>query len=143
MARFLPWGLGGGLLVFVLDFPFHQYLAPMLFTEYPAHDYPSRVPSGAMMLELLATYFFQLTTFCYLFLRVYPQRGMKNALWFGTWLGFWVLIPNMQIFVAEKNYTWHMLIIQVPEGMILTIIMMFYFQLVYRPRNAAVLAAAE
>jgi hypothetical protein len=143
MSRFLPWGLGGGLLVFVLDFPFHQYLAPMLFNEYPAHDYPMRTPDGAMLLELLATYFFQLATFCYLFLRVYPQRGMKNALWFGTWLGFWVLIPNMQIFVAEDKYTWHMLYIQVPEGMILTIIMMFYFELVYRPKPALRLAAAE
>jgi len=49
----------------------------------------------------------------------------------------------MQIFVAEDKYTWHMLYIQVPEGMILTIIMMFYFELVYRPKPALRLAAAE
>jgi hypothetical protein len=68
---------------------------------------------------------------------------MMNALWFGTWLGFWVLIPNMQIFVAEREYTSFMLFIQVPEGMILTIIMMAYFALVYRPKQTASLAAAE
>ena len=137
MSRFIPFGIGGAVLVFVLDYPFHQYLAPMLFDEYPAHDYPSRIPDGAMMAELFATYLYQLSCFCYLFLRIYPQRGMGSALWFGTWLGFWVLIPNAQIFVAEDKYTWHMLSIQFPEAMILTIIMMFYFELAYRPRLSA------
>jgi hypothetical protein len=88
----------------------------MLFTEYPAHDYPSRVPDGAMMGELFATYLYQLSCFCYLFLRIYPQRGLANAPYFGVWLGIWVLIPNMQIFVAEDRYTWHMLAIQIPSS---------------------------
>ncbi len=142
-ARFLPWGLGGAVLVFVLDFPFHQYLAPMLFSEYPAHDYPSRVPDAAKLAELFVTYLYQLTCFCYLFLRIYPRRGMGPALWFGTWLGFWVLIPNAQIFVAEDKYTWHMLAIQFPEAMVLTIIMMFYFEMAYRSKRALRHATAE
>ena len=142
-ARFLPWGLGGAVLVFVLDYPFHQYLAPMLFNEYPAHDYPQRAPETARMIELFATYLYQLTCFCYLYLRIYPRRSMGNALWFGAWLGFWVLIPNAQIFVAEDKYTWHMLAIQFPEGMILTVIMMFYFELAYRPRGSVGYATAE
>ena len=142
-ARFLPWGLGGAVLVFVLDFPFHQYLAPALFTEYPAHDYPSRTPDAAKLIELFVTYLYQLTCFCYLFLRIYPRRGMGSALWFGAWLGFWVLIPNAQIFVAEDKYTWHMLSIQFPEAMILTIIMMFYFELAYRPNPLLRHSAAE
>jgi hypothetical protein len=142
-GKFLPWGIGGAVLVFVLDLPFHQMLAPMLFgDQYPNPAFPSRQPDGAMLGELAFTYLYQLTCFCYLYLRIYPQRTMANALWFGTWLGFWVLIPNMQIFVAEREYTWFMLLIQVPEGMILTIIMMFYFSLVYRPKQTASLAAA-
>jgi hypothetical protein len=143
-GKFLPWGIGGAVLVFVLDLPFHQMLAPMLFgDQYPNPAFPSRQPDGAMLGELAFTYLYQLTCFCYLYLRIYPQRTMGNALWFGTWLGFWVLIPNMQIFVAEREYTSFMLFIQVPEGMILTIIMMFYFQLVYRPKPAVALATAE
>jgi hypothetical protein len=144
-GRFLPWGIGGAVLVFVLDLPFHQMLAPMLFgDQYPNPAFPHRDhPEAARMVELAITYLYQLTCFCYLYLRIYPQRTMANALWFGTWLGFWVLIPNMQIFVAEREYTWFMLLIQVPEGMILTIIMMFYFSLVYRPKQTVSLAAAE
>lgn len=142
-ARFLPWGLGGAVLVFVLDLPFHQFLAPHLFTEYPAHDYPHRNPDTAKLIELLGTYLYQLTCFCYLFLRIYPRRGLGSALWCGTWLGFWVMIPNSQIFVAEDKYTWHMLAIQYPEAMVLTIIMMFYFELAYRPKPSLRHASAE
>jgi len=143
-GKFVWWGLGGAVLVFVLDYPFHKYLAPMLFgDQYPNPNFPSRAPDAWMLVELAGTYLYQLTCFSYLYLRMYPQRTMNNALWFGTWLGFWVLIPNMQIFVAEREYTSFMLFIQVPEGMILTIIMMAYFALVYRPKQTATLAAAE
>jgi len=144
---FIPLGLAMAVLVFVLDLPFHQILAPKIFTEYPAHDYPSRKPDTAQLLTLAATYLFQLSTFCYLFLRVYPRRGFANALWFGAWFGVWVVIPNMQMFVAMDKYTAHMLIIQVPEGAILTTIMMAIFEplygLVTRPKASGRLAAAE
>ena len=46
----------------------------------------------------------------------------------------WVVIPNMQFFVGLDKYTWHMLAIQVPEGAILTMIMMAFFAWGYRPR---------
>jgi len=95
------------------------------------------------MIELLATYFYQLTCFCYVYLRMYPRRSMASALWCGVWLGFWVMIPNSQIFVAEDKYTWHMLAIQYPEAMILTVIMMVYFELAYRPRRSVGYATAE
>jgi hypothetical protein len=145
---FVPLGLAMAVLVFVLDLPFHQILAPKLFTEYPAHDFPSRKPDTAQFLTLAATYLFQLSTFCYLFLRVYPQRGFANALWFGAWLGVWVVIPNMQMFVAMDKYTVEMLVIQVPEGAILTMIMMAVFEPLYRfvtrsKSEGAKLAAAE
>jgi len=146
-GRFIPLGLAMAVLVFVLDLPFHQILAPKIFTEYPAHDFPMRKPDSAQLMTLAATYLFQLSTFCYLFLRVYPQRGFGNAIWFGAWLGVWVVIPNMQMFVAMDKYTAHMLIIQVPEGAILTMIMMAVFEplyrLVTRPKAASGLAAAE
>ena len=129
---FIPLGLAMAVLVFVLDLPFHQILAPKIFTEYPAHDFPMRTPDGAQLSVLVATYLFQLSTFCYLFLRVYPQRGFGNAIWFGAWLGVWVVIPNMQMFVAMDKYTVEMLVIQVPEGAILTTIMMAVFEPLYR-----------
>lgn len=144
--RFLIFGILSAILVFVLDIAFHQHLAQVLFDEYPAHDFPQRAPEEALKLMpwLLLTYLFQLSIFCYLFLRVYPRRGMGNAIWFGAWLGVWVVIPNMQFFVGLDKYTWHMLIIQVPEGAILTMIMMVFFEWAYRPKaHAASLAAAE
>ncbi len=143
--RFLIMGILSAILVFVLDLSFHQHLAQVIFTEYPAHDFPQRAEVGMdLMAWLFLTYVFQLSIFCYMFLRTYPGRGMGNALWFGAWLGVWVVIPNMQFFVALDKYTWKMLIIQVPEGAILTVIMMGFFEWAYRPRaHSGSLAAAE
>jgi hypothetical protein len=144
--RFLLFGILSALLVFGLDLPFHMFLAPHIFTEYPAHDFPQRPPEESLKLMwfLLLTYLFQLSFFCYTFLRVYPRRGMGNAIWYGAWLGVWVVIPNMQFFVGLDKYTWHMLAIQIPEGAILTMIMMAFFEWAYRPKmGAAALAAAE
>jgi hypothetical protein len=143
-GRFLLWGTASAVLVFALDVPFHQYLAPHIFTEYPAHDYPQRPPAevAGLFWFLALTYLFQLNFFCYTYLRVYPMRGMGNAIWYGGWLGVWVVIPNMQFFVGLDKYTWHMLAIQVPEGAILTTIMMLFFEALYRPKIRAVLAAA-
>jgi len=143
--RFLVLGLASAILVFALDIPFHQFLAPKIFTEYPAHDYPQRTAQEmkALMPFMLLTYLFQLSFFCYTFLRVYPMRGMGNAIWYGAWLGVWVVIPNMQFFVGLDKYTWHMLAIQVPEGAILTMIMMAFFELAYRPKNRTTLTEAH
>ena len=108
--RFLIFGLLSAILVFVLDIAFHQHLAQVIFDEYPAHDFPQRAPEDAMRLIpwLFLTYLFQLSIFCYLFTRVYPLRGMGNAIWFGAWLGVWVLIPNMQFFVGLMvPHFWH------------------------------------
>jgi hypothetical protein len=35
------------------------------------------------------------------------------------------------------KYSWEMLIVQVPEGAILTVIMLIFFELFYRPKAAA------
>ncbi len=145
-TRLLIFGTLSAILVFALDIPFHQYLAPKIFTEYPAHDFPHRDPADSAKLVpwLFLTYLMQLNFFCYTFTRVYPRRGLGSAIWYGAWLGVWVVIPNMQFFVGLDKYTWHMLVIQVPEGAILTMIMMAFFELAYRPRaTAGRLAAAE
>jgi len=144
--RFLLLGIVSALLVFGLDLPFHMFLAPKIFTEYPAHDFPQRPPGESLPLVpfLFLTYLFQLSFFCYTYLRVYPRRGMGSAIWYGAWLGVWVVIPNMQFFVGLDKYTWHMLAIQIPEGAILTMIMMAFFEWAYRPKVGAVsLATAE
>ena len=143
--RFLMVGAASAVLVFVLDIAFHLHLAQKIFSEYPAHDFPQRDPaeSAKLMPFLFLTYLLQLGTFCYLFTRVYPRRGMASALWFGAWLGVWVVIPNMQFFVGLDKYTWRMLLIQIPEGAILTVIMMAFFEWGYRPKaGAGRLAAA-
>ena len=143
--RFLVFGILSAILVFVLDISFHQHLAQVIFTEYPAHDFPHREHVGLGLLGwLFLTYLFQLGIFCYMFPRIYPSRGMGNAIWYGVWLGVWVVIPNMQFFVGLDKYTWKMLIIQVPEGAILTVIMMIFFEWAYRPKvRARAFAAAE
>jgi len=57
------------------------------------------------------------------------------------------VIPNMQMFAAMDKYTVKMLLIQVPEGAILTMIMMAVFEPTYRllTRSTAAsgLASAE
>ena len=144
-TRFLLMGTASALLVFALDLTFHKYLAPSIFTDYPAHDYPQRSAAemARLMWFLLLTYLLQLNFFCYTYLRVYPMRGVGNAIWYGAWLGMWVVIPNMQFFVGLDKYTWHMLAIQVPEGAILTMIMMAFFEWRYHPRSQAALAEAH
>ncbi len=141
--RFLVIGALSSILVFVLDIAFHVHLAQVLFSEYPAHDFPQRPAEEAakLMPWLFLTYLVQLSTFAYLFTRVYPRRGMGNAIWFGAWLGVWVVIPNMQFFVGLDKYTWKMLIIQVPEGAILTMIMMVFFEWAYRPKAGGLVTA--
>jgi hypothetical protein len=144
--RFLIFGGLGAVLVFLLDISFHQHLAQVLFDEYPAHDFPRRPPDEAVSLLpwLFVTYLVQLSLFCFLFVRIYPRRGMGSAIWFGAWLGLWVVIPNMEFFVGLDKFTWHMLAIQVPEGMSLTIMLMIFFEWAYRPkpRRAGLAAAA-
>jgi len=78
---------------------------PRFFTEYPAHDYPQRSPEEVKSLFgfLFLTYLLQLSFFCYTFLRVYPRRGMGSAIWYGAWLGVWVVIPNMQFFRRARQ----------------------------------------
>jgi hypothetical protein len=143
-GKFIPWALGGAVLVFVLDLPAHQILLPRLFSGYPASDYPHRATAEApRYLALLATYLYQLSFFSYLYLRFYRNRSLGAAVWFGAWMGFWILIPNAQIFSIEDKFTWRMLSIQFVEGMILMMIMMFYFELAYRPKQSPRFATAE
>ncbi|WP_157217381.1 hypothetical protein [Flavisphingomonas formosensis] len=135
-ARFLIVTIIASILIFVLDIAFHQHLAPVLFGDYPAADYPSRPPADIMPLLpfLFLTYLLQMPMFCYLFLRVYPGRGMGPAIWWGIWGGFFVVIPNMQFFVAVDHTTWKMLILQVIEGIALMILLTAIFEIAYRPK---------
>lgn len=135
-VRFLVVTVLASVMIFVLDIAFHQRLAPVLFGDYPAAGYPSRAPAEVMPLIpfLFVTYLLQMTAFCYLFLRLYPGRGLGKALWWGIWGGFFVVIPNMQFFVAVAHTTWSMLIIQVIEGMVLMALLTCVFEIAYRPK---------
>ena len=135
--RFLIVTVLASILIFVLDIAFHQHLAPILFGDYPAADYPSRPAAGVMPLLpfLFLTYVLQMPIFCYLFLRLYPGRGIGPAIWWGIWGGFFVVIPNMQFFVAVDHTTWKMLILQVIEGIFLMTLLTFLFEIAYRPKR--------
>jgi hypothetical protein len=139
-SRYLLFGALGATLIFVLDLPFHAFVAPKLFTEYPAHDFPQRpmAETQALLPWLFLVYLVQLTILCYVYLRACPRRRMAGALWFGAWIGLWIAIPNMQFFVGLDKYTWHMLAIQIPEGMILPMILLAFFEWTYRPKTVAV-----
>lgn len=144
--RFLVLCVVGAVTISIIDLAFHGTVAPKLFPGiYPPADFPQRAPEETMPLLpfLLATYPVQLTMFCYMYLRLYPQRGMNNALWWGVWGAVFVFIPNLQIFVSLDHYTWTMLGIQLVEGIILPVMMTVYFELVFRPKpGGARLAAA-
>jgi len=135
-ARFLIVTALTAIMIFVLDIAFHSTLAAPLFGGYPAVDYPSRPQAEIMPLLpfLFVTYILQITAFCYLFLRLYPGRGLRKAAWWGIWGGFFVVIPNMQFFVAVDHTTWKMLTIQVIEGIVLMVLVTCIFEIAYRPK---------
>ena len=121
----------------MVDLAFHGTMAPRLFPGvYPPTDYPQRdlVEAASMVPFLLSAYVFQIGIFFYLFLRIYPDRGWNNAIWWGIWGSLFLYIPDAQIFVSEDKYTWTMLGIQLVEGVVLPLIMILTFELVFRPR---------
>ncbi len=139
-VRFIPTAIVVSLVIAMVDLAFHGTVAPRLFPGvYPPADYPHRDPteSASMIPFLLTAYVFQIGIFFYLFLRIYPERGWGNAVWWGIWGSLFLYIPDAQIFVSEDKYTWTMLGIQLVEGVVLPLIMILTFQLVFRPRTRA------
>jgi hypothetical protein len=145
VPRFLIWAAVGATLIFVLDIAFHALAAPKLFTDYPAHDFPRRpaAETQALMSWLFAVYLVQLTAFCFVYLRIYSARSMASAVRFAVWLALWVFIPNCQFFVGLDKYTVNMLAIQLPEAIVITVLLMVFFEATYRPKAPRTLAAAE
>jgi len=145
-TRFLTVSIVGSLLICFIDLAFHGTVAPKMFPGiYPSPDFPNRPQeeSARLVPFLVSTYVVQLTMFCYMFLRMYPGRGMGTAVWWGVWGALFVFIPNLQIFVSLRGYTWTMLGIQVVEGVALPVMMIVFFELLYRPkRRPAELALA-
>lgn len=129
--RFLIVSALASILIFVLDITFHTQMASTLYTGYPQRP-PAEVTP--LMPFLFATYVVQMTIFCYLFLRLYPGRGLGRAVWWGLWGGLFVVIPNMQFFVAIAGTSWTMLWAQVVEGIALMVLVVAVFELGYRPR---------
>ena len=139
-GRFFAVAVSGAMLIFVIDIAFHGTVAPKLFPGiYPSPDYPHRPveESKALLPFLCQTYIVQLTMFCYMYLRMYPERGFASAVWWGVWGALFVFIPNMQIFVTMRGYTWTMLGIQVVEGVALPVMMIAWFEALYRPKARA------
>jgi hypothetical protein len=140
-VRFIPTAIVVSLVIAMVDLAFHGTVAPRLFPGvYPPADYPQRDPAEAasMVPFLLSAYVFQIGLFFYLFLRIYPERGWGNAVWWGIWGSLFLYIPDAQIFVSEDKYTWTMLGIQLIEGVILPLVMILTFELVFRPRAGRV-----
>src|SRR5665213_1287027 len=108
--RFLIVAVLAAILIFVLDLAFHTSMASSLYVGYPQRPSAEVTP---LMPFLFATYIVQMTAFCYLFLRLYPERGVGRAVRWGLWGGFFVVIPNMQFFVAIAGTTWAMMGAQV------------------------------
>ncbi|MFL0239570.1 hypothetical protein [Mycobacterium sp. SMC-17] len=137
-GRFLVVALPVSILTFILDVVFHKTAGPALFgNSYPAADYPQRPLAEIMDLFpfLGFTYVLQLTMLCFLFLRLYPGRGLGKAAWWGIWGGLFVVIPNMQFFVAVAHTTWTMLIIQMIEAIALCVLAACLFEIAYHPKD--------
>jgi hypothetical protein len=133
-ARFLICSIGGAILIFVLDIWWHGTLAANMYDGYPQRP---MAEIEALFPFLFLTYIIQLPMFAWFFLRLYPQRGMRNAMWWGIWGGFFVVIPNMQFFVAVKDTSWTILGMQVVEGIALCVLMAALFEAIYRPNADA------
>lgn len=106
------------VLVFALDVAFHVAVVPDLY-----HGYPQRSQAEIAHLTpfLFLTYLVQIMMFLWLFMRLYPEGGTRNAIWWGLWGGLFVVIPNMQFFVGVAGTSWTLLGVQVVEAIILLI----------------------
>jgi hypothetical protein len=134
-TRFLAAGTIGAVLIFILDTLFHGTLAKDMYIGYPQR---SAAEMNGLFPFLFVTYVVQLLMFSFMFLRLYPARKLGNAAWWGAWGGLFVVIPNMQFFVAVKDTSWLLLWTQVIEGIVLCMAMALIFNFLYRPRNAVV-----
>ncbi|MEY2925683.1 MAG: hypothetical protein RL367_160 [Pseudomonadota bacterium] len=129
--RFLIAGTIGAVVIFGLDILWHGTIAKEMYVGYPQR--PMAEMQGLFPF-LFATYIVQLLMFSFLFLRLYPARGIKNAVWWGLWGGLFVVVPNMQFFVAVRGTSWAMLGMQVVEGIVLCVAMAVLFDILYRPK---------
>src|SRR6185312_2096537 len=77
----------------------------------------------------------QLVVLAFLYLRIYPQRSLANAIWWGAWGGFFMVLPDGQFFVITPHQTWALLFMQWAEGIVTTMLFMTLFQLAYRPAD--------
>jgi len=121
------------ILVFVLDVLFHGTFARDMYVGYPSRP---EAEMRALFPFLFLTYIGQLVTFCYLFLRVYPGRGLGKAVWWGLWGGLFVVYPNMQFFVAVRDTSWTLLWAQVIEAIVLCVVAVVLFEVLYRPARS-------
>lgn len=132
-VRFLIAGTIGAVVIFILDILFHGTLAKDMYIGYPQR---SMAEIQGLFPFLFGTYIVQLLMFSFMFVRLYPARSARNAVWWGIWGGLFVVIPNMQFFVAVKDTSWLLLWTQVIEGIVLCVTMAMIFNILYRPRNA-------
>jgi hypothetical protein len=132
--RFLIAGTIGAVVIFVLDIFWHGTIAKDMYAGYPQR--PMAEMEGLFPF-LFGTYIVQLLMFSFLFLRLYPARGVRSAVWWGIWGGLFVVVPNMQFFVAVKDTSWTILWMQVIEGIALCVMMGVLFNVLYRPRQSA------
>ncbi|MDX3883631.1 MULTISPECIES: hypothetical protein [Sphingomonas] len=133
-ARFLVTCAIISVLIFVADIAFHATFVPDLYVGYPQRAAGDMAP---LMPFLFLTYLVQITMFLWLFVRLYPERGIGKAVWWGLWGGLFVVLPNMQFFVGVAGTTWTLLAVQVVEAIVLLIAAGIIFEFVYRPRAAS------
>ncbi|MGH6780837.1 MAG: hypothetical protein ACREB5_01840 [Sphingomonadaceae bacterium] len=138
-ARFLIVAVVLAVILFVADCAFHALAVPDMYAGYPQR---SQAGIGALFPFLFLTYLVQIPMFLLMFLYIYPERGMGNAVWWGIWGGLFVVLPNMQFFVAIEGTTWTILIAQCIEAIVLLIIAGVLFELAYRPKAAQPVAQA-
>ena len=133
-ARFLVCCFAISVVIFVLDILFHGQVVPTMYAGYPQRPQAEII---ALMPFLFLTYVIQLLMFLLMFVCIYPARGMRNAISWGLWGGLFVVIPNMQFFVAVKDTSWMLLGMQVVEGIVLLVIATVLFELIYRSDHTA------
>lgn len=129
--RFLGVALLISVIIFILDIVFHSQVVPDMYAGYPQRP---MAEMADLFPFLFLTYVVQLTMYLLIFVGLYPERGTRNAVIFGLWGGLFVVIPNMQFFVAVKDSSWAILGMQVAEGIALLIIAGLLFEFFYRAK---------
>ena len=85
--RFLLASLLSTAFVIVVAVVWHGHIVAPMYADFPSRPADQM---QALFPFLILSFLIEIPIFCYMYLRVYPQRSMANAAKFGLWAGVFI-----------------------------------------------------